>query len=127
MLADACLCDGRLDEALAAADDGLACSARTSDHYWDSELERLRGETLHRTGAEAADVDACFERAITDARAREAKSLELRAATTAALVWQGRGERERARQVLSPCYEWFTEGFDTPDLVAARQLLETLT
>ena len=126
LLAEACVRAGRLDEALAEVKEGLDCAARTGDHYWDSELERLRGEVLDRMRAGRAEVDACFERAMTDARAREARSLELRAACSAARTWVMRGERERARAVLQPCYEWFTEGFETPDLIAARSLLDSL-
>ena len=62
ILADACLYAGRLDEALAATAEGLECSAATADHYWDSELERLRGEALNRAGGAAAEVDACLRR-----------------------------------------------------------------
>jgi predicted ATPase len=126
ILADACLRAGRHEDVLAAAAEGLEYSAATADHYWDSELERLRGKALHALGGNAAEIDACFRRAIDDARARGAKSLELRAATSAARVWESRGERALARDTLTPVYAWFTEGFDTPDLVAARSLLGTL-
>jgi predicted ATPase len=126
MLAHACLHAGRLDEALTAAAEGLECSAATADHYWDSELERLRGEAMYRAGGDAAEVDACFRRAIEDARARGAKSLELRAATSAARVWQARGERALARQTLKGIYDWFTEGFGTADLTTARWVLDSL-
>ena len=127
MVADACLSAKRYDEALAASAQGLECSAATSDHYWDSELVRLRGETLCEAGGDIAEIDACFRRAITDARERGAKSMELRAATSAARVWQRRGDRALARETLAPVYGWFTEGFGTADLIAARTLLESLS
>ncbi|WP_236646332.1 tetratricopeptide repeat protein [Gemmatirosa kalamazoonensis] len=126
ILADACLHADRVDDVLAATAEGLECSASTADHYWDSELERLRGEALHALGGDASEIDASFERALADARARDARSLELRAATSAARVWLARGDRARAHEQLAPVYAWFTEGFDTPDLVAARQLLDAL-
>jgi predicted ATPase len=126
ILADACLRAGRHADALAAAAEGLEYSAATADHYWDSELERFRGEALNTLGGDTADIDACFRRAIDDARARGAKSLELRAATSAARVWQSRGERALARDTLAPVYAWFTEGFDTRDLSDARSLLDAL-
>lgn len=84
------------------------------------------GDALDRMPSREAEVDACFERAMTDARARAARSLALRAASSAARTWIRRGERERARAVLQPSYEWITEGFETPDLVAARALLDSL-
>ena len=61
------------------------------------------------------------------ARAQGTRSWELRAATTLARLIAARGERERARALLAPVYEWFTEGFDTRDLTEARTLIEELT
>jgi predicted ATPase len=126
ILADACLRTGRLDDVLAATAEGLECSAATADRYWDSELERFRAEALHALGSDTAEVDACLRRAMDDARARDAKSLELRAATSAARVWASRGERSLARDTLAPVYAWFSEGFDTQDLIGARSLLDAL-
>jgi predicted ATPase len=57
---------------------------------------------------------------------QEAKSLELRAATSLSRLWQQQGKREEARQLLAPIYGWFTEGFDTADLQEAQALLEEL-
>jgi predicted ATPase len=125
-LADACLHAGRLDEALAATAEGLECAAATGDRHFRPDLERLRGEALHRADGNEAEIDACFQRAMDEARAFEAKSLELRAATSAARVWVSRGERSLARDTLTPVYAWFTEGFDTQDLIAARSLLDAL-
>ena len=36
------------------------------------------------------------------------------------------GERQQAADLLAPIYAWFTEGFDTPDLVEAKALLDQL-
>ena len=57
------------------------------------------------------------------ARYQEAKSLELRAAMSLARLWQQRGQQAEARALLSPIYDWFTEGFDTADLQEAKALL----
>jgi len=126
ILADVYLNAGRYDDVLAAVNEGLTCSASTSDHYWDSELERFRGEAMWRLDGDAAAIAACFERAMLDARSRSAKSLELRAATSAARFQLAQGNRALARDTLSGVYGWFTEGFGTSDLVAARTLLESL-
>ena len=64
--------------------------------------------------------------AIAVAREQQAKSLELRAATSLAGLWSQQGKRIEACDVLAPVYDWFTEGFDTPDLRTARVLLEEL-
>jgi predicted ATPase len=69
---------------------------------------------------------ACFDRALTVARAQQAKSWELRAATSIARLWRDQGRSDEARELLAPVYEWFTEGFDTSDLKQAKALLAEL-
>ena len=54
------------------------------------------------------------------ARARQAKSWELRAAMSMARLWRGQGKPQQARELLVPVYGWFTEGFDMLDLKGAR-------
>ena len=41
-------------------------------------------------------------------------------------LWQDRGKRGEARDILAPVFEWFTEGFDTPDLIEAKKVLAQL-
>ena len=50
----------------------------------------------------------------------------MRAATSLARLWREQGRREEARELLAPLYDWFTEGFDTADLKAAKALLDEL-
>lgn len=126
MLADTYLRAGEYAAADAAADDGLETAARTSDHYWDSELRLLKGAVVLHSGGTRDQADQHIVAALTDARDRSAKSLELRAATQLARLWMGENRRADARGVLTPVYDWFTEGFATADLVAARELLEEL-
>jgi len=123
MLGDIYLRAGRYEEAADAVTDGLDTAAKTGDHYWDGELNRLNGEIAIRSGRPSADAERYFLAALADARARDAKSFELRAATSLARLWQSQGRQQDAEELLRPVYEWFTEGFDTADLVAARTLL----
>jgi predicted ATPase len=76
-------------------------------------------------GAER-EAGECFHRAIDIARTQEAKTFELRAATSLARLWQRQGKRDAARALLAPIHEWFTEGFNTRDLIDAKALLEEL-
>ena len=69
---------------------------------------------------------ALFGRSLEIARRQEAKTFELRAATSLARLWQRQGKRDAARDLLAPVYEWFTEGFDTRDLKDAKALLAEL-
>ena len=73
-----------------------------------------------------AKAEACFEHALAVARAQQAKSWELRAATSMARLWRDQGKRDQARDLLAPVYGWFTEGFDTLDLQEAKALLDAL-
>ncbi len=127
LLGEAYLTAARFDEASGAVETGLAVSAQTGQPNFDAELHRLRGELGLATGGASADAEALFHRALEIARSQEAKSFELRAATSLARLWQQLGKRDAARALLAPAYEWFTEGFSTPDLKAAKALLAELS
>src|SRR5207245_4025813 len=95
--------------------------------FYEAELYRLKGELLlqHATGG-SDEAETCFQQALDVARRQEAKSLELRAATSLARLWQQQGQRQEAHDLLAPVYHWFTEGFDTADLKDAQALLDAL-
>jgi predicted ATPase len=82
---------------------------------------------LRRRASPTEEVEACFQQALTVAQHQHAKSLELRAAVSLARLWQHQGRRADAHALLAPIYGWFTEGFDTADLQAAKALLEDLS
>ena len=87
----------------------------------------MAGEiALKSPQADAAKVQAHFERALTIARKQQAKSWELRAAMSMARLWRDQGKPQQARELLAPVYGWFTEGFDTLDLKQAKALLDEL-
>jgi len=89
---------------------------------------RVRGEALAMLhGVDGNDeAEAYLRRAIDDARSRSAKSFELRAAMSLARFLRDQGHSREAHGTLAPVYAWFTEGFDTPDLIDARALLDEL-
>ena len=82
---------------------------------------------LKSAASGASEAERCLRDAIVLARSRDAKSYELRAATSLARLLGGQGRREEAHATLAGVYDWFTEGFDTTDLKAAKTLLATLT
>jgi class 3 adenylate cyclase/predicted ATPase len=127
LLAEA-YCDiGKPEEGLRLIAEALEHVTQTGVVYYEAELHRLQGE-LHQlldTDDEETAV-ACFRRAIEIAREQQAKSWELRAATSLARLWGKRGRRAEARDLLAPVYGWFTEGFDTADLTQAKALLDIL-
>jgi class 3 adenylate cyclase/predicted ATPase len=119
--------NGRLDEALQTAADALRMVAQSQDRWWQAELHRLNGELLLRSpGGDAAAAEAAFQEAVDVARRQQAKSWELRAATSLARLWHGNGKTAQARQLLADVYGWFSEGFDTADLCDAATLLAEL-
>jgi tetratricopeptide (TPR) repeat protein len=127
----ALLCEARLTlgqhaEARGACEAGLAVAAQTAQHLWDAELHRLAGEIVLAEGGAPADAEAAFLRSLDVARAQEAKSFELRTATSLARLWRDQGRRDEARSLLAPIYGWFTEGFETRDLIEAKTLLGEL-
>ena len=108
-----------------ALDRATATATATGECYYQAELHRLRGAVLAETG-DAAEAASWLQQAIDTARGRQAKSLELRAATSLARLWRDQGKANDARDLLAPVYGWFTEGFDTADLKDAKALLDEL-
>ena len=115
---------GREADALGVVEAALATSARLKQPYFDAELLRLKGELL--LSNDETQAESLFRRALEVAQGQEARSLELRAATTLARLWQCQGKKDEARELLRPIYDWFTEGFDTQDLKDAKALLDEL-
>jgi predicted ATPase len=111
--------------ALAALREGSETAGATGEHLWDAELHRLTGTVLLAEN-KLDEGQASLQQAIRIAQAQQAKSLELRAATSLARLWGEQGRRGEARDLLAPVYGWFTEGFDTADLKEAKALLDQL-
>jgi predicted ATPase/DNA-binding SARP family transcriptional activator len=126
-LAEACRRAGQAQKGLAAVADALATVNRTGERFCEAEAHRLKGELLWLEGADEADVETCFLRAIEVARRQRATSWELRAVMSMSRLWQEQGKEQEARRLLADAYDRFTEGFETPDLQEARSLLEALS
>jgi predicted ATPase len=124
-LADALTRQGEYDAALAATVRGLETQEQTGHCQWDAELHHHEGIALSGLNR-LEEGQAAFGEALRIARRQQAKSYELRAATSLARLWGERGRRAEARDLLAPVYGWFTEGFATADLKAAAALLSEL-
>jgi predicted ATPase len=97
------------------------------DPIWEPELHCLKGKLLLQQSPDNhPEAEASFHQAIAIAQSQNAKSWELRAATSLARLWQQQGKRQEAYNLLAPVYGWFTEGFDTADLKDAKALLDEL-
>jgi predicted ATPase len=119
---------GQIAEALVAVDKGLASADHGGERIWYADLLRFKGELLLERAAGRSEADAAdsFSAALALARRQGALSLELRAAISFARLRVGQNRPDEARAILAPVHEHFTEGFSTPDLVAARKMLDTL-
>jgi class 3 adenylate cyclase/predicted ATPase len=127
LLAEACRYTGRTEEGLRVIAEALGHVAQTGIVHCEPELRRLEGELrLCPDPPDEQNAEACFRRALEIARKQQAKSWELRSATSLARLWRKQGKRADARDLLAPVYNWFTEGFDTPVLQEAKALLEEL-
>jgi class 3 adenylate cyclase/predicted ATPase len=127
LLAEAAGHAGQVEEGLHLLAEALAALEASGRGDLLAEAYRLQGELLLRQAApDAAQAEACCQQALAIARRQQAKSWELRAATSLARLWQQQGKRAEAHQLLAEVYGWFTEGFDTADLQEARALLDTL-
>jgi predicted ATPase len=132
-LAEACATAGRFEEALAAVAEAIAIAERTGERHNEAELHRLKGELILRgSGVEVspavqAQAEECVRRSIEIARQQEARSFELKAVTSLSRLWKQQGKNAEARQMLAEIYEWFSEGFETQDLIDAKELIEQLS
>jgi predicted ATPase len=133
---------GQFEEGWIVLEEALTIRPKHGDRYWEEEVYRLNGELLlaqegKRQRAKVkrqklltpdpqGEAEACFQHAIETAREQKTKSLELRAATSLARLWQQQGKQKEAHEMLAEIYGWFTEGFDTKDLQEAKELLESL-
>jgi predicted ATPase len=124
-LGEALALQGEYVPALAVLREGFETTDATGERWWEAELHRVNGIALCGLNR-LEEGQAAFEDALRIARHQQAKSLELRAATSLALLWGEQGRRAEARDLLAPVYGWFTEGFDTADLKDAQALLTAL-
>ena len=117
---------------LGQSGEGLNCLAEaaqiietTDERVHEAELHRVRGDFLNATG-DRATAERNYRQALAVAQRQSAKLFELRSATSLARLWRDQGKVADAQALLAPIYNWFTEGFDAPDLMEAKALLDDL-
>lgn len=118
---------GQVDHGLVLMAKAMDMMSETGQRFYTAELHRFRGELLLLQSSDHDDgAEVCFHQAIDIARTQQARSLELRAATSLAKLCQSQDKWQEAYDLLAPVYNWFTEGFDTADLKEAKTLLAEL-
>ena len=98
----------------------------TNERYYEPELWRLHGTLSSTTEGHQKAAETSFRKAIEVAESQGSRSFQLRAVCDLARLCAARGDRAEALAILEPIYDWFTEGFDTPDLREAKALLSEL-
>jgi predicted ATPase len=127
LLAEAYGRQGEPEAGLALLTEALMLVDTTGERWYEPELYRLKGELLLQQSSDNhPEAESCFQQAIRIAQSQQARSWELRAATSLARLWQRQGKRQEAYELLAPVYTWFPEGFDTADLQDAKALLDAL-
>ena len=105
--------------------EALELVEKTGQRCWQAQLIRIKGELLLASGNHP-EAEGCFSQALDITRLQQAKSLELRAATSLSRLWRDQRKHKEACDLLAPIYGWFTEGLDTVDLKEAKALLDAL-
>jgi predicted ATPase len=127
LLAEADAQVGQPEDGLTALEESFAVMHATEEYLHHAELHRIKGTLLLACSEDRhAEAEACYHQALDVARRQQAKSWELRAATSLARLWKSKNKRQEAYHLLVPVYNWFTEGFDTADLQEAKALLQEL-
>ena len=124
-LAQAFLNANKFETSIQLLDEASGLIEENSERYCESEIYRIRAEVFQQMGDETA-AELSYQKALEVSRQQQARSWELRAATGLARMWQRQGKQKEAHALLSDVYNWFTEGFETPDLLAANSLLAEL-
>jgi class 3 adenylate cyclase/tetratricopeptide (TPR) repeat protein len=123
LLIDAYTKIGRTEDALELLEE----STRNTQPFHDAELLRLKGDLfMAQPVPDPNEAETCFRQSIEVSRRHETKFFELRSALSLAHLLQKQGRRDEARAMLAEIYNWFTEGFDTVDLMDAKALLDEL-
>ena len=115
---------GNVEEGLRALDEA-AEGIQADERFNEAEIWRLRGEFMLAKRQEQAAAEN-FRHAIEVARAQQGKSWELRATFSLAKMLFSQDHPAEAHATIAPVYQWFSEGFDTRDLVLAKDLLDRL-
>jgi class 3 adenylate cyclase/predicted ATPase len=118
---------GQIEKASPFIDEAKSVIKGNGETWFEANVHLIAGDiALKLPQPYAGEAETHFERALAVARQQQAKSWELRAATSMARLWRAQGKQQQARELLAPIYGWFTEGFDTRDLIEAKALLDKL-
>jgi adenylate cyclase len=126
LLAEACRRTGDHAAGLEAIGEARSLVDATGVRGFEPYVQRIEATLLRDRGADAALVEQALEASIALAQKQKVRLSELRATVELARLWQSQGRQADAGARLQPVYAWFTEGFHSADLRAAKTLLDDL-
>jgi class 3 adenylate cyclase/predicted ATPase len=127
VFAEALLKAGELSRAQEILEEALNFIEVSGNRLFEAEAKRLKAVCLMASeGAAPGEAESWLLGAIETAERQGALSFALRAAMSLAQAWRDVGRPSEAHGVLAGIYERFTEGLETPDLIDARALLNSL-
>jgi class 3 adenylate cyclase/tetratricopeptide (TPR) repeat protein len=127
LIAEQQMLAGRLDATIGTLDRAMDELNAQHNHFYEAETSRMRGEVmLAQSGNNSADVETVFRHALAVAARQSNRPLELRATLSLARLLCANAREKEAGELLRPIYSAFTEGFEEPDMRAAKTLLAEL-
>jgi predicted ATPase len=123
---------GDLEKAMNFIEQAIAEVQRGAEHYYEAELYRIKGELKLKKANDInqkeveKEAEECFKQSLQIAQEQMAKSFELRTTLSLCRLLKKQDKKEEARQLLTKIYNWFTEGFEEPDLREAMAMLQDL-
>ena len=128
LLAELYLDAGRSKEAAERLEEAATRVSKLEERSGEAEILRLKAALcMQENPGNFEQAQSLLMEAIDVARRQEAKALELRSSVALGKLWQQKDKRREAHDLVSPIYDWFTEGFDTPNLKEAKALLDELS
>jgi DNA-binding SARP family transcriptional activator/tetratricopeptide (TPR) repeat protein len=124
LLAETLAADGQAEAGLEQIELALRFSAEHDERVHESELYRIRGDLLLQLGRPSAEVEDALKTSIRRARDMQLRSMELRSVISLCQLRFSQGRRQAPRDMLAKVYSRFDDGTDTPDLRAARRILQ---
>ena len=118
---------GRHSEALRLIDDAIEASPANGNAFFQSATHRIKGDVLlTHPDFSSSDAEAEYQKSLDIAREQQARLPELRAVVSLGQLWQSQNRTSEALSALVPVHDWFQEGFEHPDLIAAQELRSSL-
>jgi DNA-binding winged helix-turn-helix (wHTH) protein/class 3 adenylate cyclase/TolB-like protein/predicted ATPase len=119
---------GEINEAVKSLGAARAAAEETGERWCDPEIQRIAGDlALKEKKRGESDAGRNYQKAIEKAHSQGARSWELRASTSLAILLRNWGRRQAAHDLLDPLIATLGLEGDTADLRRAKDILAQVT